>query len=247
MSDMAASHPLVVTHLGKEFDGFTAVKDLSFSVARAEVLGIVGPNGAGKSTTVKMILGLLEPTKGSVTLFGDPITKPEVRRRIGYMPETPSFYAYLTGRELLDLAGGLFGYDKKKIMARTEELLGKVGLTEAADRPLHSYSKGMLQRVCLGQALFNEPELLFLDEPLDGLDPIGRIRMREILTEVKANGTAIVLNSHILSDVQEMSDRIAIMDRGSILKLEPVSALVPKGKDLEDVFIETIESKATTR
>lgn len=234
--------PLTVTSLSKAFSDFQAVDGISFLVGPGEVLGIIGPNGAGKTTTIKLILGLLHPDRGSVQLFGSSIHDLEVRRRIGYMPETPSFYNHLTGRELLAFAGELCGLTKKQIKERSEDLLGRVGLTEAAHRQLGTYSKGMLQRICLAQALINQPELLFLDEPLDGLDPLGRVRMKEVLLELKEKGTAIVLNSHILSDVEIMSDRIAIMDRGKILKLEPVTRLIPKGKTLEEVFMQTIEA-----
>jgi ABC-2 type transport system ATP-binding protein len=234
--------PLKVESITKKFYDFQAVSDISFSVAAGEVLGIVGPNGAGKTTTIKMILGLLQPDRGSIKLFGKPIQDPAVRQLIGYMPENPSFYSHLTGRELLSFAAELFQLPKKEAKQRADLLLEQVGLTEAAGRQLGTYSKGMLQRICLAQALINKPQLLFLDEPLDGLDPLGRVRMKEMLLEVKQQGTAIVLNSHILSDVEIMSDRIAIMDRGNLLRLEKVSSLIPKGKTLEEVFIDTIEA-----
>jgi len=234
--------PLIVKNLRKTFDRHVAVADLSFSVKKGEVLGIVGPNGAGKTTTIKMILGLLQPDKGEVEMFGKPSGDLSTRNRIGYMPETPSFYAHLTGKEILEFVGELFLLPPAVIKERSAKLLKDMGLHDAANRPLHGHSKGMLQRICLAQALMNEPDLLFLDEPLDGLDPIGRIRMKEVLLEVKKKGTAIVLNSHILSDVEVMSDRIAIMDRGTILSLESVDKLIPKGKSLEDVFIEKVEA-----
>lgn len=236
--------PLTVAHLRKEFGSHVAVSDLSFSVQKGEVLGIVGPNGAGKTTTIKMILGLLQPDQGEVRIFGKKDEVTEVRYRIGYMPETPSFYAHLTGRELLHFVGELFRLSPTTIRKRSDALLVQMGLAEAADRQLGGYSKGMLQRICLAQALINEPDLLFLDEPLDGLDPIGRIRMKEVLLDIKKRGTAIVLNSHILSDVEVMSDRIAIMDRGQVLCLDTVGKLIPKNKTLENVFIETIEANS---
>jgi len=232
--------PLQLKGVVKEFDSVRAVDGISFDLGPAETVGIVGPNGAGKTTTIKMILGLLEPTRGSISLLGKSIADPSVRRKIGYMPETPSFFAYLTGRELLHFVGGLFELPPTEITTRSDSLLERVGLTEAANRQLHTYSKGMLQRICLAQALINEPAVLFLDEPLDGLDPIGRIRMREILLEIKNQGTAILLNSHILSDVELMSDRIAIMDHGKIVRLGTVKELIPKGKNLEEVFIEAV-------
>jgi ABC-2 type transport system ATP-binding protein len=236
--------PLVVQNLRKQFDAHVAVADVSFTVQKGEVLGIVGPNGAGKTTTIKTILGLLQADAGTVEIFGKSSQDMSVRTRIGYMPETPSFYAHLTGRELLQFVGELFNLPKTTIRNRSLALLKKMGLADAGNRQLKGYSKGMLQRICLAQALMNEPDLLFLDEPLDGLDPIGRIRMKEVLLEIKEQGTAIVLNSHILSDVEVMSDRIAIMDRGNLLALDTVSKLIPKGKTLEEVFIEMVEANS---
>lgn len=232
--------PLTVTTISKSFGPFKAVDSLSFSVEPSEVIGIIGPNGAGKTTTIKMILGLLQPDTGEIRLFGKDINDPSVRQRLGYMPESPTFYANLTGRELLGYVGELFGMTRATIAKRSKELLTRVGLEEAGSRQLKTYSKGMLQRICLAQALVNSPELLFLDEPLDGLDPLGRIQMKEILLELKAAGTAVVFNSHILGDVEAVSDRIAIMNHGKLLALEPTKTLVPKGKTLEDVFIATI-------
>lgn len=239
---MSKNLPLEVEDIQKSFFEAKAVRGISFSVKPGEVLGIVGPNGAGKTTTIKMILGLLAPDKGSIRIFGSTIEDLQVRRRIGYMPETPSFYGHLTGREILTFVGELFDLPKPEIKKRANNLLGMVGLNKAAERQLKTYSKGMLQRICLAQALMNEPDLLFLDEPMDGLDPIGRIRMKEVLLDIKKKGTAIVFNSHILSDVEAISDRIAIMDNGQILKLAPVSQLIPKNKNLEQVFIETVEA-----
>jgi ABC-2 type transport system ATP-binding protein len=233
--------PLTVTGIRKQFGTFTAVEDMTFSVKAGEVLGIIGPNGAGKSTTIKMILGLLTPDTGSIQLFGSTADDPKVRTRIGYMPETPSFYAKLTGRELLKYVGELFQLSPAFIKARSEELLELVGLNGAADRAIGGYSKGMTQRISLAQALMNDPELIFLDEPMDGLDPIGRIQMRQILLAIKERGAAIMFNSHVLSDVELMSDRVAIMDRGFLKRIDTVAKLIPKGKTLEDVFVKTVE------
>lgn len=232
--------PLEVANLSKHFDKVEAVQSVSFTVQAGEVLGIVGPNGAGKSTTIKCILGLLEPNAGRISLFGEHGITQSVQQRIGYMPETPSFYNHLTGRELLHFAGELFRIPNAQARKRATDLLSMVSLKKAADRQLHGYSKGMLQRICLAQALMNEPELLFLDEPMDGLDPIGRIEMKEILLEVRERGTAIVFNSHILSDVAAISDSIAIMHNGRIIKHGPTTKLIPSGKTLEDIFIATI-------
>jgi ABC-2 type transport system ATP-binding protein len=239
---MATVLPLSVTKIRKSFGSFTAVHDISFTVKPGEVLGIVGPNGAGKSTTIKMILGLLEPDKGKISIFGSTADDISVRRRIGYMPETPVFYAKLTGRELLTYVGELFQLPRDVVQERTEELLTLVGLKDASNRQVGGYSKGMTQRICLAQALMNEPELIFLDEPMDGLDPIGRIRMREILLAIKKRGAAIVFNSHVLSDVELMSDKVAIMDKGKLKVFDTVKNLIPKGKTLEDVFVSLVDT-----
>jgi ABC-2 type transport system ATP-binding protein len=231
---------LSVTNLGKRFDKSTAVDGVSFSLPAGNLLGIVGPNGAGKSTTIKCILGLLNPDQGEVKVLGGTMQQLSVRQRVGYMPEAPSFFAHLSGRELLELVGSLFGLRGKALRKRADELLSRVGLSEAGRKPLSNYSKGMLQRICLAQAIINRPDLLFLDEPMDGLDPIGRIRMKELLLEIKQSGTAVVLNSHILSDVAELADQIAIMDKGKLLKSGTTSEVIPKGKTLEQVFIEVI-------
>lgn len=237
---MHTTPALTVEGIKKQFEAVEAVKEVSFSVEPGQVLGIVGPNGAGKTTTIKMILGLLQPDKGTIKLFGEPNTANGVRQRIGYMPENPSFYNHLTGRELITFAGELFGMEKQQLKKRADELLKLVGLQKAGDRHLSGYSKGMLQRVCLAQALVNKPEILFLDEPLDGLDPLGRIQMREILQNVKSEGTAIILNSHILSDVAAVSDTIAVMYEGKLIAHGSVEKLVPHGQTLEDVFLKLI-------
>lgn len=243
---MAQTVPLTVKNVKKSFGDVHAVRGVSFSVQPGEVLGIVGPNGAGKTTTIKMILGLLEPDSGSVSLFGKSITDPSVRARIGYMPEHPSFYRHLTGRELVLFAASLFSLPRDEAQQRTASLLKTVGLDKAANRPLREYSKGMLQRVCLAQALVNNPDLIFLDEPLDGLDPLGRIRMREILNDIKASGTAIVFNSHILSDVEMVASHIAIMAEGKLAAHGTVKSVVAKGKTLEEVFLAAVGTKGTS-
>lgn len=234
--------PLTVTNLTRRFGEQTAVDTLSFSVHAGEVLGIIGPNGAGKTTTIKTVLGLLHPDAGSIHLFGGNPTDTRVRERIGYMPEHPNFGANLTGRELLEFVGALFGLSKADQVARATELLTLVGLPDdAASKKVSGYSKGMLQRIGLAQALVNKPELLFLDEPMDGLDPIGRIAMKELLLKIKAEGTSVVFNSHVLSDVAAVSDRVLVLHRGKTLAYDTVAKLVPKNETLETVFLKLIE------
>lgn len=239
---MAKNIPVLsISRLVKRFDGTAAINGINLTVHSGEVLGIVGPNGAGKTTTIKAILGLLDIDSGSIELFGEKdLQKPNIRRRLGYMPESPRFFQHLTGRELITLAGELHGLDKKTLQARVHELLETVSLSKAADRQIGTYSKGMLQRVCLAQALVNEPELLLLDEPLDGLDPLGRIEMRSILEKIKASGTAIVVNSHILSDVETTCSHVAIMHMGEIMLSGTVKEVVPKGKTLEEIFLANV-------
>lgn len=234
--------PLTVTDLTRRFGEQTAVDSLSFSVHAGEVLGIIGPNGAGKTTTIKTVLGLLHPDTGTISLFGGNPTSTKVRARIGYMPEHPNFGANLTGRELLEFVGALFGLSKQDRAARAQELLTLVGLPEdAAGKKVSGYSKGMLQRIGLAQALVNKPDLLFLDEPMDGLDPIGRIAMKELLLTIKASGTSVVFNSHVLSDVAAISDRVLVLHKGKTLAYDTVTKLVPKGESLETVFLKLIQ------
>jgi ABC-2 type transport system ATP-binding protein len=231
---------LTVTNLHKRFGTQAAVESISLHVAAGDVLGIIGPNGAGKTTTIKMILGLLEPTSGTIELLGGSSNDASVRNQVGYMPESPTFYPYLTGQEVLDLAGALFRLPKDVVAKRSKELLETVGLADAANRQLRGYSKGMLQRICLAQALINKPAVVFLDEPLDGLDPVGRIRMREIIIKLRSEGTAVVLNSHILSDVEQVSTHVLMLDKGTVKAFGKVSEVVPSGKTLEEVFMQTL-------
>jgi ABC-2 type transport system ATP-binding protein len=237
---MRAAPPLTISSLVKQFSATRAVNNLSLTLEKGQVLGLIGPNGAGKTTTVKLCLGLLQPDSGSISLFGSSPENPDVRRRIGYMPEHPSFYTHLTGRELLAFAGALTGVSRGLARHRATELLEAVDLTEATDRHLGGYSKGMLQRIGLAQALINEPELLILDEPLDGLDPLGRVRIRSLLTNIKAKGTAILVSSHILSDIELIADSIAVLHHGNLLAHDTPSKVMHKQETLEEAFLRLI-------
>jgi len=231
----------------RAFGGVTAVDGLTLSLARGEVTGFLGTNGAGKTTTIKMLLGLLKPTSGTVRVLGGDPTDPAVRRRIGYMPETAYYYPYLTARELLEVYGGICGMDARTIRVRSDGLLERVGLAEAAKRPLKTYSKGMLQRAGIAQALLADPELLVLDEPFTGLDPLARIRFRELLRDLRAAGKSIFFSSHELGETELLCDRVAIMKRGMCLYQGTVGDLAGDGAcNLERLFLKTLGEENAT-
>ncbi len=193
-----------------------AVKGISFEVRAGEIFGFLGPNGAGKTTTIKTLLGLIFPTAGEVRLFGHAVTDPTARRRVGYLPENPYLYQYLTAREIVDLCARLAGVAPRDRARQVEALLTRVGLAAVMDRPVRKFSKGMLQRVGLAQALVGEPDLLILDEPMTGLDPIGRKEVRDLMLEERRRGRTVMFSSHILSDVEMLCDRVAIVRDGKL-------------------------------
>ncbi|MEH1934744.1 MAG: ABC transporter ATP-binding protein [Nostoc sp.] len=196
-----------------------SLKNCSLTVYKGETFGLLGPNGAGKTTLLKLLLGIIRPTSGRGLLLGEPLGDRSVKQHIGYLPENPYLYDYLTGWEFLQLAAGLFQISNSVQRQRIPQLLELVGLSQADARKklLRRYSKGMLQRVGMAQALINEPELVFLDEPMSGLDPVGRYQMREIILALKAAGKTIFFNSHILSEVEQICDRIAILAQGELI------------------------------
>jgi len=211
---------LKVTGLEKTFRlGFfrkrvDAVRGVDFEVFDGEIFGLLGPNGAGKTTSMKMVLRLIFPTTGTIELFGDSGRKPATMKRVGYLPENPYVYQYLKPPEFLDLCGRLVGMDAATRAKKSDELIERVGLGHAADRPIGKFSKGMMQRIGLAQALLHDPELLVLDEPMSGLDPIGRKEVRDLILEHRDRGKTILLTSHILSDVEMVCDRVGILQRG---------------------------------
>jgi len=204
----------------------TVLRDVSFSVVGGEIFGYLGPNGAGKTTTLKCVLGLIFPDGGKIRLFGRPHLEARAKERVGFLPENPYFYDYLTGREFLDFYGQLFGIRKKERAARIGELIRLVGLEKSAGLQLRRYSRGMLQRIGLAQALINEPELVLLDEPLGGLDPLGRREIRDIILELRQKGKTVFLSSHILQDIEMICDRVAIIVGGRILSQGKLSDLI---------------------
>ena len=193
-----------------------AVRGVDFEVRPGEIFGLLGPNGAGKTTTIKMVLRLIFPTRGQIRIFGADHDDREAMRRVGYMPENPYVYQYLRPLEFLDLCGRLVGLDARDRKKRADEMIDRVGLGHAIDRPIGKFSKGMMQRIGLAQAILHDPELLILDEPMSGLDPVGRKEIRDILLDQRARGKTLVFTSHILSDVEMLCDRVAIMHRGVV-------------------------------
>lgn len=199
---------------------------IDFAVERGEVFGFLGPNGAGKTTTIKILMGLVFPTSGSARVLGMPAGAREAKQRVGYLPENPYFYDYLTVLELLDMVARLHGVAARERKRRADELVARVGLAQAADRPLRSYSKGMLQRAGLAQALIGRPELVVLDEPMSGLDPLGRKEVRDLILELKENGTTVFFSTHILSDATMLCDRVGIIVRGHLRDVGPLGELL---------------------
>ncbi|MBW2188087.1 MAG: ABC transporter ATP-binding protein [Deltaproteobacteria bacterium] len=215
-----------VFHIGFFRKRVEAVNGTSFNVKRGEIFGLLGPNGAGKTTTIKAILQLIFPTEGEIRLFGRSADDREAAKRVGYMPENPYIYQYLKPLEFLDLCGRLVGLSKADRLARSEAMIDKVGLRHAVDRPIGKFSKGMMQRIGIAQALLHDPELLILDEPMSGLDPIGRKEVRDLLLEQRERGKTLLFTSHILSDVEELCDRVVIMQQGKITSEGRVHDLV---------------------
>ena len=213
-----------VNHLTKVFKGtlvkgaFRAVHDLSLTVKAGEVYGLIGPNGSGKSTTMKVILGLLKPTEGDTSIFGVPSTEVASRSDVGFLPENPYFYKHLNGRETLHFYGSLCGMRGAKLKERASEMLALTGLEDAATRRVGGYSKGMLQRLGLAQALIHEPRLLVLDEPTAGVDPAGSRKIRDLIIEFRSRGITVLVTSHLLEQMQEVCDRVGIMAHGRMVR-----------------------------
>ena len=208
-------------------EGFQALRQVSLSVGRGSVFGLLGPNGAGKTTMLKCLLGLVRPTAGQAKMFGQPIGSAASRERVGYLPEAHRLPGYLTARQVLTMQGMYSGRPKSWLKARADEWLAKVGMTSAANQKVKTYSKGMMQRVGLAQAFIHEPELVFLDEPTDGIDPVGRAKIREMIAEQKAKGVTIFINSHLLMEVEQVCDRAVILANGRIARSGTMDELTP--------------------
>jgi ABC-2 type transport system ATP-binding protein len=215
---MTSEFAIETNELRKVFTETVAVKGLTLQVLQGEVFGFLGPNGAGKTTSIKMLLGLIAPTSGSASLLGRPLGDREARRRAGFLPEHFRFHEWLSGVEFLTMHGQLYGLSGARLSARIRDLLERVGLTPHGHKLLRTYSKGMLQRIGLAQALLNQPDLVFLDEPTSGLDPIGRRLVRDIIHELRRQGTTVFLNSHLLSEVEVTCDRVAFIKHGEVVR-----------------------------
>lgn len=226
---------------------FTAVEGISLSLLRGEIFGLLGPNGAGKTTTIKMMLGLTRPTGGTVRIFGREPGDRAARTRLGYLPENPCFYDHLTAREYLSLVGSLFDLASETARRRADHLLGRLGLAADAGKPLRKFSKGMTQRLGVCQALLNEPDVLILDEPMSGLDPIGRSDVKQILREERARGVTILMSSHVLAETETLCDRVAIIHRGRVLELGEVKGLLASGVLEWEVTVEALPGPAVER
>ena len=244
---MSESAPILeVVDLEKTFRiGFfrkrvEALRGVSFAVGEGQIFGLLGPNGAGKTTCLKILMGLISADKGSFKIGGLSGRKPAARQIVGFLPENPYFHEYLTPRELLDFYGKLCGLDKQTIARRRDQLIEQVGLSDAAKRPLRKFSKGMLQRIGLAQALIAEPKLLVLDEPMSGLDPIGRKLVSDLMQDLNGNGTTILFASHILSDVERLCDRVVILNKGLKVSEGTLEDLVGEHtgeESLESLFV----------
>ena len=232
-TDESLAPAVEVRNLRKAYRRLVAVDGISLTIGCGEVFGLVGPNGAGKSTIVKILIGLVAPTQGTVSIFGKSVQQPETRRRLGYLPETLAFPGFMRAGEFLELHGRLASLHGEELEQRIQEVLALVNLTGRERQRLGTFSKGMLQRIGLAQALIGKPELLILDELMSGLDPLGQRELRQALRQFKAGGTTILLNSHQLADVEELCDRVAIIHHGQILRMGTLAELFDQNVLLE--------------
>jgi ABC-2 type transport system ATP-binding protein len=234
-----------IRDLRKSFRGHVGIglhrvlKGVTLSVPEGVIYGFLGPNGAGKTTTLKILMGLLHPDGGEVSILGRPLSDGQVRRRVGFLPESPYFYDYLTGRELMHFMGALGGVSGTELEDRTAELLATVGLKGKERLQVRKYSKGMLQRLGLAQALLSDPDLVVLDEPMSGLDPVGRREIRDLILQLKARGKTVFFSSHILADAEAICDQVAILIQGEVVKEGPLDALLGPEVRFFDVTLRT--------
>ncbi len=227
------------SHLGRTQTS-RGIEAVSLKIRAGEVFGLLGPNGAGKTTLIKSILGLLFPTAGQVKIFNIPASHPDARRRVGFLPEVPYFYKYLTAREVLNFYGTLSGIGRSERMARVADVLKTVRMSEHADRPMREYSKGMLQRVGLAQAMLHNPDILIFDEPAGGLDPVGIREMRELLLTLNRAGKTVFFSSHSISEIEKVSHRVGIIVRGKLMRVIDMEEAHRTSVNLEELFIKIV-------
>lgn len=218
------------TYRGKRGKNVVALTDLSLDIQPGEVFGFLGPNGAGKSTTIKSIMGLVRLTSGKIDIYGTLATETAARKRVGYLPENPAFYDFLTAREYLTFVGRVFLMAEKEIARGTEDVLSLLELSAAADRPIRGYSKGMVQRLGLAQTLIHDPDLYIMDEPMSGLDPLGRALVKEIIKGLRQRGKTVFFSTHITADVEMVCDRVGVIVGGRLQAVDKVSSILEQGE-----------------
>ena len=238
-----------ITGLCKQFSGkrmtkVDALKGLDLTIEAGEVFGFLGPNGAGKSTTIKLVMGLLRPTSGTATLMGMDASLAESRRHVGYLPENPAFYDYLSAEEYIAFVGSQFRMGAALLAQRSEEVLQRLDLWEARKRPMRGYSKGMVQRVGVAQALVHDPEVYILDEPMSGLDPIGRALVKDIILDLKKRGKCVFFSTHITDDVEKVCDRVGVIVKGSLVALDRVENILRSGVEGYVIHLQLPETES---
>lgn len=216
-------------YTGKKMTKVDALRGLDLTIAAGEVFGFLGPNGAGKSTTIKLVMGLLRPTSGTIRIMGEAASQPAARRCVGYLPENPTFYDYLSAEEYISFVGRQFSMDSASLGRRVEDVLKRLDLWEARKRPMRSYSKGMVQRVGLAQTLVHDPDVYILDEPMSGLDPIGRALVKDIIIDLKKRRKCVFFSTHITDDVEKVCDRVGVIVKGSLVALDRVENILRSG------------------
>lgn len=220
---------LCKTYRGKKLAKVAALKDLTLQVAAGEVFGFLGPNGAGKSTTIKAVMGLIRADSGEISVFGQPMQSRQSRLRVGYLPENPSFYDFLTAREYLQFVGRAFAMSDEEIKTQSGTVLELLDLDAAAGRPIRGYSKGMVQRLGLAQAMLHDPDLYILDEPMSGLDPVGRSLVKEIIKDLKKRGKSVFFSTHITADIEVVCDRVGVVAGGRLRAVDSVANILQSG------------------
>jgi ABC-2 type transport system ATP-binding protein len=240
---MSIAPAIETNQLRKVFGEYAAVKGLTLQVEQGEVFGFLGPNGAGKTTSIKMLLGLISPSSGTASLLGKPIADRDAMSCIGFLPEHFRFQEWLTANEFLILNGQLLNMSMEDLRSRMDDLLERVGLSDYRNKQLRTFSKGMLQRIGLAQALLNRPALVFLDEPTSGLDPVGRRLVRDIIHEVRAQGTCVFLNSHLLSEIEVTCDRVAFIRHGEVVRVLEMASL-STGQSMLTIRVNQLSAEA---